>query len=180
MQGLKEIYNKEIAPKMREKFKFSSIMRVPKFKKVVVHIGTGKLQKDDPKGVEEATRTITAITGQKASVRLAKKAISGFKLRAGDKIGLMVTLRGDRMYDFLEKLIRLALPRIRDFRGLNESCIDKQGNLNIGIKEQVVFLEIKPERIEKVHGLQINVVTNAKNKDEARELFELSGIKFTK
>jgi len=180
MQKLKELYNKEISLKMQEKFKFSSIMRVPKYKKVVVHIGTGKLQKDDPKAVEEATRTIIEITGQKPSVRLAKKAISGFKLRSGDKIGLMVTLRGDRMYDFLEKLIRMVLPRIRDFRGLQESCIDKQGNLNIGIKEQVVFLEVRPERIEKVHGLQINIVTDAKNKEEAKELFELSGIKFVK
>lgn len=180
MQSLKEIYNKEISSKMLTKFGFSSIMRVPKYQKVVVHIGTGKSQKDDPKIVEEAVRTITTITGQKPSVRLAKKAISGFKLRTGDKVGLMVTLRGERMFDFLEKLIRLVLPRIRDFRGLQDSCIDKQGNLNIGIKEQVVFLEVKPERIEKVHGLQINIVTNAKNKEEARELFELSGIKFVK
>lgn len=179
MQRLKELYNQEIAPKIMQKFGFKNIMRVPKFKKAVVHCGIGKAR-EDKKLIEEARQTLTLITGQKPSARIAKKAISGFKLRQNDVVGLQVTLRGERMYDFLEKLIRMVLPRIKDFRGLAESTVDQQGNLNIGIKEQVVFVEIKPEGIEKMHGLQITVVTNTDNREEAKELFALSGIKFSK
>lgn len=179
MLSLKEQYKKEILPELKKKFNIKNDLRAPRFIKVVVNIGIGKT-KEDPKLATEALKTLTVITGQKPSTRLAKKAISGFKLRQGDKVGLMVTLRGPRMYDFLEKLIRIVLPRIRDFRGLKKTSIDNQNNLNIGIKEQVVFGEIKPEKIEKMHGLQITVVTTAQSKAEAQEFLELAGFKFEK
>lgn len=177
MLRLKDLYQKEIIPKMKEKFGFKNDLRVPRFVKAIVHVGVGR-SKEDPKLFGIVENTLKTITGQKPSVRVARKAISGFKIKKGDKIGLMVTLRNQRMYDFIEKLIRIVLPRIRDFRGLEAKAIDKQSNLNIGIKEQVVFPEIKPDQIEKMHGLQVTLVTTAERQEEAKELFKLAGFIF--
>jgi large subunit ribosomal protein L5 len=179
MLSLKEEYQKNIIPKLLEKFKYSNKLEVPKMVKVVVNVGIGKFRQDE-KMIETVKNTLTSITGQKPAFRVSNKAISGFKLRAGDKVGLMVTLRNNMMYDFVSKLTRIALPRVRDFRGLKESALDKQNNLNIGFKEFSVFPEIKLEKIDKIHSLQVNISTSAQNRDEAKELFLLLGFIFQK
>lgn len=177
MLRLKEFYQKEITAKMKEKFGYKNIFEAPRINKVVINVGIGKL-KDDAKAKEVVISTIKAISGQKPAIKIAKKAISGFKLRQNDPVGVMVTLRGNRMYDFLEKLTRIVLPRTRDFRGLKLSSIDKQGNLNIGIKEQVIFAEVKSENLEKVHSLQVCISTTAKSGEEAMEFYKLLGFVF--
>jgi len=174
MNNLQDKYIKEAIPKMRERFGYKNDMAVPRIVKVVVNTGIGKALKDE-KIQETIARDLAVITGQKAAPTLAKSAISGFKIREGMVVGLKTTLRGKRMYEFLDRLVGAAIPRIRDFRGLSEKLIDKGGNLNIGIKEHIIFPEIAHEDVRYIFGLEVAVVTNAKKREEAVELFRLLG-----
>ena len=174
MISFKEKFTKEVIPKMKERFGYKNNLAVPRILKVIVNTGTGKALKNE-KMQEMIAKNLAKITGQKPIFTLAKKAISGFKTRKGMIIGLKVTLRGKRMYDFLDRLIKAALPRIRDFRGIPEKSIDKEGNLTIGVKEHIIFPEIAQEEIKILFGLEIAIVTNAKKREEAIELFKLLG-----
>lgn len=179
MIRLKDKYIKEIIPAMKEKFGYKNNLAVPKIEKVVINTGFSPITRDE-KFQEGISQDMTLITGQRASFRQAKKSIAGFKTRQGMKVGLAVTLRGKRMYDFLDRLIHVVLPRGRDFRGLDEKSIDQNGNLNIGIKEQIIFPEISTENARNFFGLEISIVTTAKEKKQGKELFRLLGfpIKF--
>lgn len=177
---LKEKYYKEVIPKMKEKFNYKNDLAVPKIEKVVVNTGIGKiLNNTDPsqreKVIEEIASDLAQITGQKPILTKSKKAISAFKIRKGTIIGEKVTLRRQRMYDFLDRLVNIVIPRMRDFQGISESSIDKDGNLTIGIREHIIFPEIQPEKTKRIFGLEITVVTNAKTREEAIELFYLLG-----
>lgn len=176
---LAQTYKEKIIPALQKELKLQNVNAVPKITKVVVNIGTGRAIKD-PKLREVMAETLQRITGQKPSVREAKKSIAAFKIREGLEVGLSVTLHGRRMYDFLEKLIHVTLPRVRDFRGLKLKSIDKQGNLTIGFKEHMAFPEIKLDEVEKVHGLEVALTTTAKDAKEAQKLFELIGLPFRK
>lgn len=176
---LGEIYQKEIIPSLQKAFNYKSIMQVPKIEKVVVNMGVGAAVAD-PKIMDEAIKELESITGQKASIRKAKKAISNFKLREGMNIGTMVTLRKEKMYEFLDRLINVALPRVRDFRGLSDKSFDGRGNYTLGIKEQIIFPEINVDKITKVMGMDITFVTTAKTDNEAYELLKAFGIPFRK
>ncbi|MFH1837970.1 MAG: 50S ribosomal protein L5 [Candidatus Kuenenbacteria bacterium] len=175
--NLKEHYNKNVIPAMKEKFEYKNTLAVPKIKKVVVNIGINPGMKDKMNTIEN---TLIRITGQKPVKTLAKKSISNFKIRQGMAIGMMVTLRKKRMYDFVDKLINIVLPRLRDFRGLSEKSIDKEGNFNIGFREHIVFPEINPDEIESSHGLEIAIATTTKNKKEGLEFLKLLGFPFEK
>ena len=179
MNKTKEIYQKKVISAFKEQFGYKNSLAVPKVTKVVVNIGTGQGLKD-AKFNELVESTLSRITGQKPIKTKAKQSISNFKIRKGLIIGSMVTLRGQRMYDFLDKLINITLPRVRDFRGLNQKSVDPKGNLNLGFKEHIAFPEIKSDEIEKVHGLQISIVTTAKNHEEGLELLKLLGFPFSK
>ncbi len=173
---LLEKYRKNVIPAMREKFGYKNVMAVPKIEKVTVNIGFGKKAvMKDTKGIEKIEQDLTKITGQKPAVRKAKKSISGFKLRQGMEIGILATLRGRRMYDFIDRLISIALPRSRDFHGLDRKSFDKRGNLNIGIKEHTIFPEVTYESLKDIFGLEIGVTTTAKSKEEGIELLKLMG-----
>lgn len=176
---LQEKYKKEIVPAMKEKFGYKNILAVPKIKKTIVNIGIGNILKDD-KAIELITKHLTTITGQKPVPTLARKAIAGFKTREKMIIGLKVTLRGKRMFDFLSRLINIAIPRTRDFRGLNPKSVDQGGNLTIGIKEHIIFPEISQEDIKRIFGLEVTVVSSAKKREEALELFKLLGFPIKK
>lgn len=176
---LQERYKKEIAPKLKEKFGFKNIFEIPRYEKVVLNIGFGRHQKDKEL-IKYIEKNLTAIAGQKVVLTKAKKSISAFKVREGTIIGAKATLRGARMYDFIEKLVNLAFPRVRDFRGISNKIIDKKGNISIGIKEHTAFGEIKPEEVEILHGLEVCISTSAKNRDEGLALFELTGFPFKK
>jgi len=175
--NLKEIYQKKIIPELKKEFGYKNDMQVPKLDKVVLNVGLGKGLKD-ANFTENVESTLSRITGQKALQTKAKKSISNFKIRQGMIIGLKVTMRGKRMWDFVEKLIKITLPRVRDFRGLELKSLDKKGNLNIGIKENLAFPEIKADEIEKLHGLEIAVVTTAKSKAEGQSLLSALGFPF--
>jgi len=179
MTRIKEKYNKVVAPALKEKFGYKNNLAIPKIEKVVVNIGTGQGLKD-AKFNEVAEATLQRITGQQPVKAAAKKSISNFKIREGLVVGMMVTLRGKRMEDFIDKLINVTLPRVRDFQGLSVKSVDPQGNLNIGFSEHIAFPEIKSDEVEKIHGLQISVVTSAKTKDEGLELLRLLGFPFKK
>lgn len=172
-------YKKDIAPSLMKKFGYKSLMQVPKLDKIVVNMGVGAAVAD-PKILEEAIKELETITGQKPSVRKAKKAISNFKLREGLKIGAMVTLRRERMYEFLDRFVNVALPRVRDFRGLSDKSFDGRGNYTIGVKEQIIFPEINVEKITKVMGMDITFVTTAKSDAEAFDLLLALGVPFIK
>lgn len=172
-------YKAEIIPALMKKFNYKSIMQVPRLHKIVVNMGVGDAVADQ-KILEEAVRELETITGQKASVRKAKKAISNFKLREGVNIGAMVTLRRERMYEFLDRLINIALPRVRDFRGLSDKSFDGRGNYTMGVKEQIIFPEINVDKITKVLGMDITFVTTAPSDNEAFELLLAFGIPFRK
>jgi large subunit ribosomal protein L5 len=173
---LQEKYEKEVVPILRAKFGYKNIMAVPKIEKVVVNVGIGKaLKENNPKLIERIKRDIAVITGQKAAHRKAKKSIAGFKLRQGMVVGYQVTLRGRRMYDFLNRLVSVALPRVRDFRGLGVSLFDSSGNLNIGIKEQSIFPEIEFESSKDIFSMQVTITTTASKKEEGIELLKLIG-----
>lgn len=177
MERLKEKYNKEIVPKLKKEFGYSNLLAVPHLEKVSVNIGVSKALKDE-KYLDVMIATLERITGQKPIKTTARKAISGFGIRAGMVVGLSVTLRKQRMYDFLEKLFRVALPRVRDFRGIPEYSVDQNGNLTIGFKEHIVFPEINADEVEKLHGLEVSIITTANNATEGKRLFELLGVPF--
>jgi len=177
MSRIQKQFTNEIVPKLKEVFKFSSVMQVPRLDKVVLNVGVGKSLKD-AKHIEVVENTLIRISGQRPVKTLAKKAISNFKTRKGLVVGLKVTLRGEKMYSFVEKLIHSTFPRIRDFRGLDQKSVDKYGNLNLGFKEHIAFPEIKSDEVEKIHGLQVTVSTTAKNREEGLELFKALGFPF--
>ncbi|HQN74460.1 MAG TPA: 50S ribosomal protein L5 [Bacillota bacterium] len=179
MNRLQEKYKSEITPALMEKFNYSSIMESPRVSKIVINIGVGDAVAN-PKVLDDAVNELTLITGQKPLVTRAKKSIATFKLREGMPIGCKVTLRGDRMYDFLDKLVTIALPRVRDFRGVNPKGFDGRGNYTLGIKEQLIFPEINYDKISKIRGMDIVFVTTAKTDQEAFELLKLFGMPFRK
>jgi large subunit ribosomal protein L5 len=178
MSRLKDLYTQEIIPKMIEKFGYKNIMQVPKIEKVVVNVGVGEAIQN-AKALDAAVSDITAITGQKPIITKAKKSIATFKLREGMSIGCKVTMRGERMYQFMDRLINISLPRVRDFHGVSPKAFDGRGNYTLGIKEQVMFPEIEYDKIDKVRGLEVVVVTTAKTDEEARELLRLLGMPFS-
>ncbi len=179
MSTLKEKYNKEIVKSLMDEFKYTSVMQVPKIEKIVVNMGVGEAAHDD-KFIEAAVKDLEAITGQKAVITKARKSIAGFKIREGQSIGCKVTLRGENMYNFLEKLVRIALPRVRDFRGISKSAFDGKGNYTLGIKEQLIFPEIDYDNILKVFGMDIVLVTTAKTNEEGLALLSAFGLPFRK
>lgn len=171
MERLQEQYNKKIIPALKEKFGFKNVMQVPKILKVVVNVGIGKI-KEDKKKIDATLEDLAKITGQSPVKTAARKSISGFKVRENQIVGLMVTLRGFRMYSFLDKLINVALPRVRDFQGLSPKAFDGRGNYHLGIKEHLVFPEISTSALENIFGLEISIVTNAKKDEVAHELLK--------
>lgn len=176
---LKEKYQKEVIPALMEKFQYKNVMEVPKLEKIVVNMGVGEA-KENPKILENAVKELELIVGQKAVVTQAKKSIANFKLREGMKVGTKVTLRGEKMLDFLDKLMNISLPRVRDFRGLNSSSFDGRGNYALGIKEQLIFPEIEYDMVENIRGLDIVIVTTAETDEEAKAFLELMGMPFKK
>ncbi|MTI94220.1 MAG: 50S ribosomal protein L5 [Firmicutes bacterium] len=179
MARLEELYKQEIVPALMEKFQYSSVMEVPKIEKIVVNMGVGDA-KENPKFLDSAVEELTLITGQKPVITKAKKAIAGFKIRAGMSIGTKVTLRGERMYQFLDRLLGLALPRVRDFRGVSPKAFDGRGNYTLGIKEQLIFPEINYDNVDRVRGMDVVIVTTAKTDEEGRELLKAFGVPFSK
>ena len=177
MEILKEQYEKEIVPALMKKFNYKSVMEVPKLDKIVINIGLGDV-KENPKDLENAIKDLEQITGQKPIITKSKKAIAAFKLRAGVPIGCKVTLRHGKMYDFANKLFNVALPRVRDFRGIPADSFDGRGNYSMGIKEQLIFPEIEYEKVDRVRGMDIIFVTTAKTDEEAKELLKLLGMPF--
>ncbi|MBB5150196.1 MULTISPECIES: 50S ribosomal protein L5 [Ureibacillus] len=179
MNRLKEKYNNEVVPALMSKFGYKSIMQVPKVEKIVVNMGVGDAVQNS-KALDAAVEELAIITGQKPVVTRAKKSIAGFRLREGMPIGAKVTLRGERMYDFLDKLISIALPRVRDFRGVSKKAFDGRGNYTLGVKEQLIFPEIDYDKVSKVRGMDIVIVTTANSDEEARELLTQFGMPFQK
>nr|WP_284697422.1 50S ribosomal protein L5 [Thermoanaerobacterium thermosaccharolyticum] len=179
MARLRDKYINEVVPALMAKYSYKNIMQVPKLEKIVLNIGLGEAR-ENPKAIEAASNDLAIITGQKPVVTRAKKSIANFKIRAGMPIGVKVTLRGERMYEFADKLFNVALPRVRDFRGLPTKSFDGRGNYSFGIKEQLIFPEIDYDKIDKVRGMDIIFVTTAKNDEEARTLLELMGMPFAK
>ncbi len=176
---LREKYEGEVLPAMREHFGYENVMQVPKLVKVVINIGMGEAL-TDANALDKAADEVAAITGQKPVINRAKRSIANFRLRAGNPIGVSATLRGARMYEFLDRLIVAALPRIRDFQGLNPNAFDGRGNYSLGLREQLIFPEIDYDRVDKVRGLQVTIVTTAKTDEEGRRLLELVGLPFQK
>lgn len=177
MSRLKEHYEKNVVPAMRKRFGYVNVMQVPRLTKIVVNMGVGEAVQN-PKVLDAAVADLAAITGQRPMVTRARRSIAGFKLRAGMPVGAMATLRGDRMYDFLERLIFLALPRVRDFRGVSANGFDGRGNFSMGLREQLVFPEIDYDKVDQIRGMDINIATTAKTDEEARELLRLLGMPF--
>jgi len=176
---LKERYLTEVVPQLKARLGYNNVMQLPKLEKIVISIGLGEAVQN-PKALEAAERDLTIISGQHPVITRAKKSVASFKVRTGMSIGMMVTLRGKRMYDFFDKLVNVVLPRFRDFRGLTMDSFDGRGNYSLGIREQIVFPEIDYAKIDKVRGLQVTIVTTAKNDDEARSLLGLVGMPFRK
>ncbi|MFQ6016121.1 MAG: 50S ribosomal protein L5 [Anaerolineae bacterium] len=176
---LKERYQKEVLPKLREEFSYDNVMQVPRLEKIVVNVGVGEAIQE-AKALDAAVRDISVITGQRPVVTRAKKSIAGFKLRAGMAIGVKATLRGNRMYDFFERLINVALARQRDFRGVPRHSFDGRGNYTLGLKEQLVWPEVDYDSIDKIRGMEITIVTTARTDEEARRLLELLGMPFSR
>ena len=176
---LKEMYKNEIVDAMIKKFGYKNIMEVPKLEKIVINMGVGEA-KENAKVLESAVKDMETITGQKAVITKAKHSIANFKIREGMPIGCKVTLRGERMYEFLDRLVNLALPRVRDFRGVNPNSFDGRGNYALGIKEQLIFPEIEYDKIDKIRGMDVIIVTTAKTDEEARELLRLFNMPFAK
>ena len=177
MTRMKEMYNNEVAPALMNKFQYKSVMQIPRLDKIVVSVGCGDC-KDNAKALDAVIKDITAITGQKAVATVAKKSVANFKLREGMHVGVKVTLRHDRMWEFLDRLFNVALPRVRDFRGINGNGFDGRGNFACGIKEQIIFPEIEYDKIEKLRGMNIAICTTAQTDEEARELLRLMGAPF--
>lgn len=179
MARLKEFYVKDVSPALMKKFGYKSVMQIPKLEKIVLNVGCGEAR-DNAKVIDNVVGDITAITGQKPIVTRARKSVANFKLRQGMNIGVKVTLRADRMYEFLDRLFNIALPRVRDFRGINPNSFDGRGNYSLGLKEQLIFPEIEYDKIDKVRGMDIVFVTTAKTDEEARELLTLMGAPFAR
>ena len=177
MEQLKETYKNEVIPAMMKKFEYKSVMQVPKLEKIVINIGLGDT-KENPKSLENAMNDLSIITGQKPVITKARKSIAAFKLREGANIGCKVTLRSDKMYDFAYKLFNVALPRVRDFRGVSGNSFDGRGNYSMGIKEQLIFPEIEYDKVDKLRGMDIIFVTTANSDEEAKELLKLMGMPF--
>lgn len=178
MIRLKEKYLNDAVPALQSKFKYSSSMQIPKLEKVVVNMGVGEV-KENPKAMDAAVSDLALVTGQKPIVTKAKKSVAAFKLRQGMNIGCKVTLRGRRMYEFVDKLLNVALPRVRDFRGVSANSFDGRGNYSMGIKEQLIFPEVEYDKVDKVRGMDITFVTTAKSDEEAKELLRLLGMPFS-
>jgi large subunit ribosomal protein L5 len=179
MNRLKEIYKEEIAPALLEELSIDNVMQVPKIEKIVVNIGVGDAL-DNPKALDEAVRDLTTITGQRPVITKAKKSIANFKLREGRSIGTKVTLRGDRMWAFLDRLVNVALPRVRDFRGISPDSFDGRGNYTLGLQEQLIFPEINYDDVESIRGMEITIVSTAENDDQARALLTRIGMPLRK
>ena len=179
MARLKDFYKKEVAPALQKKFSYKSVMQIPKLDKIVINVSSGEA-KDNSKMMDAICTDLGAITGQKAMICTARKSVANFKLREGMAIGAKVTLRGERMYEFLDRFFNVALPRVRDFRGINPNSFDGRGNYNMGVKEQLIFPEIDYDKIDKIRGMDICFVTTAKTDEEARELLTLMGAPFAK
>lgn len=178
MLNLREKYEKQIAPKLMELFGYKNKLAAPKLTKVIINVGINATHANDDKFKETAASTLARITGQKPVFTKAKKSISAFKVREGMTVGLKVTLRGQKMYDFVDKLVNISLPRVRDFRGLDKKSLGRSKCLTLGFKEHIVFPEIKSDEVERMHGLEVTVVSNAKNEEEAFQLFSLLGFPF--
>ena len=177
MEFLKEQYEKEVVPALMKKFNYKSVMEVPKLDKIVINIGLGDV-KENPKSLENAIKDLAQITGQQPVITKARKSIAAFKLREGVNVGCKVTLRADKMYDFAYKLFNVALPRVRDFRGVSNNSFDGRGNYSMGIKEQLIFPEIEYDKVDKIRGMDIIFATTAKTDEEAKELLKLMGMPF--
>ena len=177
MTRLKEMYLNEVAPALMQKFQYKSSMQIPRLDKIVVSVGCGDC-KDNAKALDNVIKEISALTGQKAVATTARKSIANFKLREGQKVGVKVTLRQDRMWEFLDRLFNVALPRVRDFRGISADAFDGRGNYSLGLKEQIIFPEIDYDKIEKLRGMNIAICTTAKTDEEAREFLRLMGAPF--
>ena len=177
MARLKEMYKAEIAPALMKKFEYSSVMQIPKLDKIVINVGVGDA-KENSKALDAVLADISLISGQKAVPTYAKKSVANFKLREGMKIGAKVTLRGDKMYEFMDRLFNFALPRVRDFKGINPNAFDGRGNYALGLKEQLIFPEIEYDKIEKIRGMDICFVTTARTDEEAKEMLKLFGAPF--
>jgi large subunit ribosomal protein L5 len=178
MARMKEKYVNEVIPALQSKFKYKSLMQIPKLEKVVLNIGVGDV-KENPKAMDAAVGDLAAITGQKPIITKAKKSVAAFKVRQGMNIGCKVTLRGERMYEFVDRLLNVALPRVRDFRGVSANAFDGRGNYSLGIKEQLIFPEIEYDKVDKVRGMDITFVTTANSDEEARELLKQLGMPFS-
>ena len=174
---LKERYTAEIAPALNKKFGYKSVMQIPKLSKVIVNVGCGE-SKNNAKEIEAICKDLATITGQKAITRKARKSVANFKLREGETVGVMVTLRGDKMYEFLDRLFGVALPRVRDFRGINPNAFDGRGNYAMGLKEQLIFPEIEYDKVDKIRGMNICICTTATTDEEAKELLTQLGAPF--
>ena len=179
MARLKDLYKTEIAPALMKEFNYKSVMQIPKLDKVVINVGVGDA-KENSKAIDAVMKDIATITGQKPVPTYARKSVANFKLRQGMKIGVKVTLRGERMYEFVDRLFNLALPRVRDFKGINPNAFDGRGNYSLGLKEQLLFPEIEYDKVEKIRGMDICFVTTAQNDEEARELLRRMGAPFAK
>jgi large subunit ribosomal protein L5 len=179
MNRMQEKYNNEVVPALRKSFDLKNVMEVPRIQKVVVNIGMGEAM-DNPKAMEAAVSDLTIITGQKPVMTKARKSIANFKLREGRLIGTKVTLRGDRMWAFLDRLMNTALPRVRDFRGVSGNAFDGRGNYTLGLRDQLIFPEIEYDKIDKLRGMEVTIVTTAKNDDQARTMLQLLGMPFSK
>lgn len=179
MNTLHERYNNEIVPALRKAFEFKNVMQVPRIEKIVVNIGMGEAL-DNPKALEAAVSDLAIITGQKPVMNKARKSIANFKLREGRLIGTKVTLRGDRMWAFLDRLMNTALPRVRDFRGVSPNAFDGRGNYTLGLQDQLIFPEIDYDKIDKLRGMEVTIVTSAKNDDQARVMLQMLGMPFKK
>lgn len=177
MSRLRDLYRNEIVPAMMERFSYRNVMQAPHLEKIVLNIGLGEALQN-PKSLDAASNDLSAITGQKPAITRARKSIAAFKLRAGNPIGLKVTLRGERMYSFLDRLIGIALPRQRDFRGVPRSSFDGRGNYTLGLREQLAFLEVDYDSVDKIRGLAVTIVTTARTDEESRCLLELLGMPF--
>ena len=179
MARIKEMYTNEIAPALMKKFEYKSVMQIPKLDKIVINVGVGDA-KENSKAIDAVIADISAITGQKAVPTYARKSVANFKVREGMKIGVKVTLRGEKMYEFVDRLFNFSLPRVRDFKGINPNAFDGRGNYSLGLKEQLIFPEIEYDKIEKIRGMDICFVTTANTDEEARELLRLMGAPYAK
>ena len=179
MSRLNDMYKAEVAPALMKKFEYKTPMQIPRFNKIVINVGLGEA-KDNSKAIDNVIADITTIAGQKAVPTYAKKSVANFKLREGMKIGVKVTLRGEKMFEFMDRLFNIALPRVRDFKGINPNAFDGRGNYSLGLKEQLIFPEIEYDKIEKIRGMDIAFVTTANTDEEARELLTLMGAPFAK